>query len=89
METDQEPKNKLFKTFAWISGLLCVLCCSLPILAVVIGISTLTALTLFLKKFSLVFLLLAVASFAVWYIQKRRAASCNINCASKHSLKKE
>jgi hypothetical protein len=87
METNKR-KTGLFKNFAWASGLLCMLCCTLPPLSVATGVGSLAAIAVFMEKIALVFLLLAIVFFTAWYVKKRKAASCDVDCTSKHLSKK-
>ncbi len=86
MET-YKRKTRLYKNFAWASGLLCMLCYTLPALSVAIGVSSLATIAVFMEKIAIVFLLLAIVFSAVWFVKRRKTASCDINCASKHMSK--
>lgn len=82
MET---TKKSWYKKLGWTGIALCGLCCALPIIGTSIGMASLTTLSIYLEKVSM--LTLGIAAFFFWYAwyKKRKkakacATSCDTNC---------
>ncbi len=78
-----KDSTKLFKLLGFLGIGLCVACCAIPIVAVVFGIGAITALSGFLEWGGIAVMILVLTFFVVSYFKKRRAPSCEIDCASK------
>ncbi len=78
-------KSEPFKKMGWLNIGLCGLCCALPIIGTITGISSLTVLSLYLEKISVLALVLAgIFFFYGFYKEKQRTKvcveSCDTNC---------
>ncbi|GAB2642667.1 hypothetical protein [Emticicia sp. W12TSBA100-4] len=80
--------EKTAKKLGWLGITLCGLCCALPIIGAVAGISSLTAIAFYLEKIGIIALGLAGIFFAYYFYQKNQAkkacaASCETDCDCK------
>ena len=76
------------KKMGWIGISLCALCCALPIIGAALGMASLTTLSFYLEKISII--ALGIAALLIWFAwyKKRKqakacAASCDTNCDCK------
>lgn len=80
--------EKIAKKVGWIGIALCGLCCSVPIIGAVAGISSLVAITYYLEKISIIALTLVGIFFIYAFYQKKKTekarASCDVNCDCKN-----
>jgi hypothetical protein len=89
METKKmKRKTLLYKRLGWLSIVLCVLCCALPIIGASIGISAFTAWAFYLDKVGMILLglailLLAYAIYKKVKAKKKCSTSCSIDCSCK------
>lgn len=92
MEKKQiEAKAPFYKKLGWVSIGLCGLCCALPIIGAIAGISSLTVIALYLEKIGIIVLGAAGIFFIYAFYQKRNQAksctdSCDVNCDCKTNL---
>lgn len=70
---NQSKMEKTAKKIGWLGITLCGLCCALPIIGAVVGISSLTAIAFYLEKIGIVALGLAGIFFAYYFYQKNQA----------------
>jgi hypothetical protein len=68
------------KPMAWLSGILCVLCCTIPFIGIAAGSSALAAAAVYFERGAMVFMAATAAFFAVWLFRRRRAPACAIDC---------
>lgn len=60
---------------------LCGICCALPLIGAVIGISSLTVIAFYLEKIGIVLIGIAGIFFLYYrYKQTQSAKACNVNC---------
>lgn len=84
-----EKTDKTAKKIGWAGIALCGLCCALPIVGAIAGISTLTAISFYLEKIGILALGLAGTFFIYSFYRKKQAAkacattSCEVNCDCK------
>jgi hypothetical protein len=78
----KDSKN-LFRKLSIIGIGLCAACCLLPIAAVTFGVGAFTVLSAYLEWTGIAAMVLAVISFGVYYLRKRQAPACDIDCACK------
>jgi glucan phosphoethanolaminetransferase (alkaline phosphatase superfamily) len=71
------------KRLAWLSGILCVLCCTIPILGVAVGSATLAGAAAFFESAAAAFVAAAGVLLAVWLYRRRRAPACHLHCGCK------
>lgn len=89
MEKQQlEVKTPFYKKLGWVSIGLCGLCCALPIIGAIAGISTLTVIAAYLEKIGILALGAAGILFIYTFYRKRNQAkscadSCEVNCDCK------
>lgn len=78
----KDSKN-LFKKLGLIGIGLCAACCLLPIVAVMFGVGALTAIGAYLEWAGIVAMILAVVFFAIYFLRRKQAPACDIDCACK------
>lgn len=78
----KESKN-LFKRFGFAAIGLCIGCCAFPVVGVALGIGTLSVLSKYIEWAGMAALVLAIASFGIYFYKKKTAPACDIDCNSK------
>jgi len=83
-----EVKAPNYKKLGWVSIGLCGLCCALPIVGAIAGMSSLTVIAVYLEKIGIIALGAAGILFIYSFYQKRNQAksctdSCDVNCDCK------
>lgn len=82
-----EVKAPFYKKLGWVSGGLCGLCCALPIIGAVAGVSSLTIISVYLEKIGIIALGASGIFFIYAYYQKRnKAKSCTASCEVRGCL---
>lgn len=88
-----KKRTTIAKKIGWIGLTMCGICCALPIIGGIIGITSLTIFSFYLEKFGILILGLSVALFWYnWYNNDkkvpRRPISCDnsCKCKSEHTL---
>ncbi len=77
-----KDSKKLFQRLGIMGMSICAACCLLPVVAVVFGMSTLTAIAVYLEWIAVAAIALAILFFALYYLRKRNEApACDIDCA--------
>lgn len=83
-----KKQNPTAKKLGWTGIILCGFCCALPIIGTAAGITSLTAISVYLEKIGI--LILGLAAFFFWYAwySKRKnekvcATSCETGCECK------
>ena len=77
--------NKLSKSLGLFGIILCVACCTWPIAGVMLGVGSLSLLSKYFEWAGVAALLLALISFGIYYVKKKRSPACDIDCSSKHA----
>jgi hypothetical protein len=87
-----ETTKPLYRRLGLAAGLgLCLLCCALPAIGVLIGLSSLTAVSVYFERFGIFALGLAVIFFVYDFLKKRRLThscetSCDLNCDCRSKI---
>lgn len=68
------------KPLAWLGGILCVLCCTVPLIGVTVGSSALAGAAVYFERGAMAFMAATAALVAVWLFRRRRAPACPIDC---------
>jgi arginine exporter protein ArgO len=74
-------KIKWHTKLGWTGIVLCGLCCALPIIGTVIGMASLTALSVYIEKVGI--LAVGIAGFFFWYAwynKRKKAKACVATC---------
>lgn len=82
----KDSKNPL-KQFGLAFMALCAVCCSFPIIGVILGISTLSVIAKYIEWAGIAALVLAIISFAVYRHKRKSAPACDINCECRDEKK--
>lgn len=81
-------KNINTKRLAWVTALLCIGCCSIPIvLGLGLGFSALAGLTVYFESAALGMLMVTLGVFVYMKYKQRKespAASCEVDCGCKN-----
>jgi hypothetical protein len=80
----KESRN-VFKRLSLLGIGLCAACCLLPVAAMMFGVGALTALNAFLEWTGIITFLLAIVFFVIYYMRKKRAHACDVDCACKEN----
>ena len=85
MSDDLKPNKKIAtRRFAWIAGILCVACCTVPLIVIAMGTATLAGLAVYSEKIAIAAAALGVAT---WLIYKRarnkQPPSCDLDCSCR------
>jgi hypothetical protein len=78
-----KESKKLFKGLGIAGIALCAVCCALPILGVMLGVSAFSVLSHYFEWAGMTTLVLALFFFIVYYFKKRQAPACDTNCECK------
>jgi len=78
-----KKSKKLFKSLGFIGIALCAACCALPIVAVLAGVGTLTALSTYFEWAGIAALVLALGFFGIYFMRKKKVPSCDVDCNCK------
>lgn len=86
MKTLEKISKTGFKKLGILGIGLCVLCCTLPIVGVVLGVGALSGLAIYLEKAGIVALIVSAGFLAIAYLRKAKPAnacgtSCETDCA--------
>ena len=80
-----KAKTPIYKKLGLLSLGLCGLCCTLPVIGLFIGVSSVSIIGFYLEKVGFILVLLTVAFFLYSYLTKSKAYhSCDINCNCKN-----
>lgn len=83
-------KNNWYKRLGWAGITLCGLCCALPIIGTAIGIASLTAISVYAEKISiLAFGIAAFFFWYVWYSKRQKAKACTTSYSTECGCKTE
>lgn len=81
-------KKTIFAKLGWVGLGLCGVCCTLPIIGIILGLGSLTTVAFYFEKAALGFFILAGLFFSLYlYKRKNKHASCDINCSCKDKAK--
>lgn len=81
-------KESVFKRLGFLGIGLCVLCCTLPVLGAIVGLSVFTTIAFYLEKVAILLLVTSLTLFTFWYLKKKNtksscASSCEVDCNCK------
>ena len=79
----KDSKN-VFKRLGFIGVGLCAACCLLPIMGVLFGMGALTFIAGFLEVAGLGAIGAAVVFFVIYFVRRRKAATCDLDCTCKN-----
>lgn len=88
-------KTNFFKKLGWTGLALCGLCCALPLVSGLIGISSLTVMAYYFEKISVIVLIIGIAfSVFLYFDKKQKTRACSTACealcqCSTESLSKD
>ena len=87
-KSDKKRGVSIFKNLGFAGIGLCALCCLLPIVGTVLGISALGIVAAYAEKLSLILLITSAMFLIIWYMRKRVSApACDINCSTNPNKK--
>jgi hypothetical protein len=84
----KDSKNT-FKRVAFIGIAMCGICCSLPALSLIFGLSAVNAAAGFFGWVGLSVTVTSVAFLVIYYFKKRKLHSCHAECGCKEKQKIE
>jgi hypothetical protein len=84
----KDSKN-LFKGVGFIGIAMCGVCCSLPALPLIFGLSAVNAAAGFFGWVSLSIMVTSGALLGIYYYKKRKSPSCEAECGCKEKQKIE
>ena len=80
-----KSKTPIYKKLSLLSLALCGLCCTLPVIGIVVGVGSLSLIGFYLEKLGLLLVILTILSFLYSYYSKKKVYhSCDINCNCKN-----
>jgi hypothetical protein len=83
MQTNQKNRPALWFTKLGFAGIgLCALCCALPIVGTLAGISAFSLLAVYLEKIGLALLIASVGLLALAMLRKRARSTQSASCTS-------
>ncbi|MBC6112896.1 hypothetical protein ACFOG5_06200 [Pedobacter fastidiosus] len=72
------------KKIGWLGISLCVLCCALPVIGGLVGITSLTVLSFYLEKIGMIALGISAFFFwYAWYKKNKKSKTCAVDCDCK------
>ena len=77
-------KNTGVSRVAWVTGMLCVACCALPLAGLALGSAALAGLAVYSERTAAGVALGGLLVLIVRHIRRRRAApSCDLDCSAR------
>ena len=79
------PKLTFKHIGAW-TGILCVACCTLPLIGLATGSAVLAGLAIYSEKAVVAVLMLAAIALGYLFFLRKKPRSCDLDCGSKPTL---
>ena len=82
--SDQSLPRKFFKKrLAWLVGFACLVCCTLPLIAIAMGSTALVAFAVHLERAGIAIGAIGAILFLYILFVRRKGASCSVNCGCR------
>ncbi len=75
------PRSR--RSVAWVTGILCIACCTLPFAGLVFGSAALAAVAVYFEVAAISVVVLGVALLVYKLATRRKAPVCNLDCNSR------
>ena len=89
MTNIKKPTSSSSNRAVWLTGILCVACCTIPLVGIVMGSATLAAFAFYAEGIAIAMLALGTAWFGYKYISRRKAAACDVDCGCRPVASKD
>jgi len=89
MPDNNASSRSITRRIAWLTGIACVACCTVPLLGVALGSASIAGLALYSEKAALVMAVIGVGALLFRRLTRSSGPSCNLDGSCKPAPSRE